>query len=168
MGDNVLTHNPFAVLTFIVAPALLTNASSLLVLSTTNRMLRTRERMEELFEQSEKSPEFRGEKFLEKVNRVESQAFLLLTAMRWIYVALGSFATGSLVTLLGAISGRLLGPGGVHTVIVTGLLLGLIGVGGLVAGCFNLFWATRLSLANLRDEAKMIRDRQKSYRNNVT
>jgi hypothetical protein len=29
MGTNLLTNNPFAVLTFIAAPALLTNASCL-------------------------------------------------------------------------------------------------------------------------------------------
>jgi len=44
-----LTHSPFAVLTFIVAHALLTNSSRVLALSTINRMLRTRERMPELF-----------------------------------------------------------------------------------------------------------------------
>ena len=43
MGDNL--HSPFAVLTFIVAPAILTNATSVLAMSTINRMLRTRERM---------------------------------------------------------------------------------------------------------------------------
>jgi len=48
MGNNLLTNNPFAVLTFIAAPALLTNATSVLVLSTANRMLRTRDRMREL------------------------------------------------------------------------------------------------------------------------
>ena len=163
MGENALTQNPFAVLTFIVAPALLTNASSLLVLSTTNRMLRTRDRMEQLFEQSEKSPEFRGERFLQKVNRVENQAILLLTAMRWIYVALGAFATASLITLLGATTRPLIKEGGLHAMIIAGLLLGVVGVGGLVAGCLNLFWATRLSLANIRDEAGMIRERQKKY-----
>ena len=49
MEPTSLTHSPFAVLTFIVAPALLTNSSSVLALSTINRTLRTRERMHELF-----------------------------------------------------------------------------------------------------------------------
>ena len=53
MDTITLTQSPFAVLTFIVAPALLTNASTVLALSTTNRMLRTRERMQELFAKSE-------------------------------------------------------------------------------------------------------------------
>jgi len=48
-----LSQSPFAVVTFIAAPALLTNASSVLAMSTINRMLRTRDRMRELYLQSE-------------------------------------------------------------------------------------------------------------------
>ena len=44
MRGNLLTQNPFAVLTFIVAPTILTNATSVLAMSAINRMLRTRER----------------------------------------------------------------------------------------------------------------------------
>jgi hypothetical protein len=42
MGSNLLTDNPFGVLTFIVAPAILTNATSVLAMSTINRMLHAR------------------------------------------------------------------------------------------------------------------------------
>jgi len=42
MENHLLTNNPFAVLTFMAAPALLTNATSVLALSTTNRILRSR------------------------------------------------------------------------------------------------------------------------------
>jgi hypothetical protein len=41
-------------------------------------MLRTRERMQELFAQSESSGEFRGARFVEQADRVERQAVLLL------------------------------------------------------------------------------------------
>jgi len=40
--------NPFAVLSFIVAPAILTNASSVLTLSTSNRLARAVDRAREL------------------------------------------------------------------------------------------------------------------------
>ena len=52
MDPNSLTQNPFAALTLVAAPALLTNASSVLALGTINRMLRTRDRMHELFTES--------------------------------------------------------------------------------------------------------------------
>jgi hypothetical protein len=160
MGPNSLTQSPFAVLTFIVAPAILTNATSVLAMSTINRMLRTRERMQQLFAESEGAAEFRGERFVEQVNRVERQAVLLLDAMRAIYVALGAFAAASLVTLLGAVLGPWETVSIVRLIVGTGLFLGFLGVAGLVAGCVNLFQATRLSMVNIREEAGLIRARQ--------
>src|SRR5215471_17162391 len=103
MESGLLTQSPFAVLTFIVAPAILTNATSILAMSTINRMLRTRERMHELFTESLDATSSRGPILIDQVNRVERQAVLLLTAMRWIYVSLGAFAAASLITLFGAL-----------------------------------------------------------------
>jgi hypothetical protein len=167
MGTDLLTHSPFAVLTFIVAPAILTNATSVLALSTINRMLRTRERMQELFAQSEGSAEFRGARFVEQANRVERQAVLLLSAMRAIYVALGAFAAASLVTLLGAVLGPWETAMITRVIVGGGLLLGFAGVAGLVLGCVNLFRATRLSMMNIREEAELIRARQEEQRNSI-
>lgn len=161
MGSNLLTDNPFAVLTFIAAPAILTNATSVLAMSTINRMLRTRDRMHELFRESEKPERMQDVKFLEKVNRVEQQAMLLLTALRWIYAALGAFAAASLVTLLGAVAGQLGNEILMRVVVSAGLLLGFVGVGGLVGGCVNLLRATQLSLTNIHEEAAIIRERQR-------
>ena len=161
MGNNLLTQNPFGVLTFIVAPAILTNATSVLAMSTINRMLRTRDRMHELLKESADPATLRETKFVEKANRVEQQAVLLLSALRWIYVALGAFAAASLVTLLGALFSELEHETLIHVIIGAGFLLGFVGVGGLIGGCVNLFHATQLSLVNIRDEAALIRARQK-------
>src|ERR1700751_1550016 len=98
MDSNLLTNNPFAVLTFIAAPAILTNATSVLAMSTINRMLRTRDRMHELLQESEAGTPSSGSKFIGQVERVERQATLLLRALHWIYIALGAFAAASLVT----------------------------------------------------------------------
>jgi len=160
MGGNLLSANPFAVLTFIAAPAILTNATSVLAMSTINRMLRTRDRMHELFRESEHVEKLRGAKFVEQVNRVERQALLLLKALHWIYLALGAFAAASLVVLLGALFGELEHETLIHIIIGASLLLGFAGVGGLIGGCVNLSRATRLSLVNIREEADLIRARQ--------
>lgn len=160
MGNNLLTNNPFAVLTFIAAPAILTNASSVLAMSTINRMLRTRDRMHELFKESESTSKLLGEKFIEQVNRVERQAAMLLSAMRWIYTALGAFVSASLVTLAGAVAGQFGSEILMRVIIGAGLLLGVVGVTGLVGGCVNLFHTTQLSMMNIRDEAEAIRARQ--------
>src|SRR4051794_34113904 len=146
MGPNSLTQSPFAVLTFIVAPAILTNATSVLAMSTINRMLRTRERMQQLYRESQEAQDFRGELFVNQVNRVEMQAVLLLGAMRFLYVSLGAFAAAALVTLLGAVLSHVEPAMITRFIVGTGLLLGFIGVGGLVGGCLKLFRATRLSM----------------------
>ena len=161
MGNNLLTQNPFAVLTFIAAPAILTNAASVLAMSTINRMLRTRERMHQLFRESEDGATARDPQFVEQVSRVERQGLLLLSALHWIYVAIGSFAAASLVTLIGAGAGQLGNDFLMHAITGAGLLLGFTGVGGLIGGCVNLFKATQLSLVNIREEAELIRARQK-------
>jgi hypothetical protein len=165
MGSTLLTNNPFAVLTFIAAPALLTNASCLLALSTINRLLRTRESMRELLKESETAALPRGPKFVEHVNRVERQAVMLLSALHWIYVALGAFVAATLVTLLGAVAGQLGSELALRAVVGVGLGLGFVGVAGLIGGCVNLFHATQLSLTNIREEAATIRARQEQLKN---
>jgi len=49
--------NPFAVLSLIVAPAVLTNASSVLAMSTSNRLARAVDRARELSKQLEEAGE---------------------------------------------------------------------------------------------------------------
>ena len=164
MGNNLLTQNPFAVLTFIAAPAILTNATSVLAMSTINRMLRTRDRMHELLRESADPATAQEPKFVEKANRVEQQASLLLSALRWIYVALGAFAAAALVTLLGALFGELGHETLIRIIIGAGLLLGFVGVTGLIGGCVHLFHATQLSLLNIHEEMELIRVRRKQQK----
>jgi Protein of unknown function (DUF2721) len=165
MGSNLLTDNPFAVLTFVAAPAILTNATSVLAMSTINRMLRTRDRMHELLKESANPAVLHEPTFVERTNRVEQQAVLLLRALRWIYVAFGSFAAASLVTLLGAVAGQLGNQILMRVIVSMGLLLGFAGVAGLIGGCANLFHATQLSLVNINEEAELIRARREQSKN---
>jgi hypothetical protein len=158
MDAGALTQSPFTVVTFIAAPALLTNASSVLAMSTTNRMLRTRESMRELLAQSEKHAlnDHEAARVVEHVNRVEAQAGLLLGALHAIYLALGAFAAATLVTLIGA---ALPFIQAVRLLAALGLTMGAIGVGCLIVGSLRLFQATQISLINIREEAVIIRAR---------
>ena len=154
------THSPFAVFTLIAAPALLTNATSVLALSTTNRMLRTRESMSQLLAKSEsRDPAVLDAGFMEQVGRVETQAGLLLGALHAIYLALGAFSGATLVTLVGAALDSYSGLPWFRPLSILGLLLGGVGVGCLIFGSARLFQATRVSLVNIREEAKRIRAR---------
>jgi hypothetical protein len=170
MDTSSFGHSPFAVLTFIAAPAVLTNAASVLAMSTINRMLRTRDRMQQLFEESRKGGQtpVTAERLISQVNRVETQAARLLRALHSIYVALAAFAAASLVTLLGVVLGNWEGGVSFHLLVGAGLLLGFVGVGGLVLGCWNLLQATRLSLVNIREEAALIRQQQEEVRKKLS
>jgi hypothetical protein len=165
MDAASFNQSPFAVLTFIAAPAVLTNAASVLAMSTINRMLRTRDRMQQLFAQSEAGMKTRAEatRLVAHVNRVEKQASHLLRALHSIYVALGAFAGASLVTLVGTLLGNWEGPIWFRLLAGFGLGLGILGVGGLVWGCWNLLQATQLSLVNIREEAAVIRQQQEEF-----
>src|SRR5271154_7117699 len=165
MGSSLLTNNPFAVLTFIAAPAILTNATSVLAMSSINRWLRALDRMHELLKESESVAPSDRENFIERVNHVEQQAIMLLGALHWIYVALGAFAAATLVTLLGGVAGEFGNELVTRVVVGLGLLLGFIGVAGLIGGWGHLFRATRHSLINVRAEADLIRARQAQPKN---
>ena len=80
MQQTPFAQSPFAALTFVAAPALLTKASSVLAMSTINRMLRTRDQMTELLNKSEAGvqSETDAARLVELVNHVETQAALLL------------------------------------------------------------------------------------------
>ena len=156
MDPSSLLQSPFAPLTFVVAPALLTNASSVLAMSTVNRMVRAHDRMHAFFAKSEAGE--LSDFFTAQVDRVEKQAALLLRALHSIYIALAAFACATLVTLLGA---ELISvAGALRAVAGLGIALGFVGVGGLVVGCVNLFRATHLSVLNIHDEAATIRTRK--------
>lgn len=157
MMTDFTSQNPFALLTLIAAPALLTNAASLLALSTSNRFLRAGERLRAVVEGIEAAAPHDRDWRLVQMNRIEQQAILLLGALRAVYVALGSFVSASLVSILGAgFAAREWHPAA-EIMMVLGLLCGFIGAGSVVWACVRLFHATRLSLMNISEEAALVR-----------
>jgi hypothetical protein len=158
MIDPSTTGSPFTVLTFIAAPALLTNATSVLAMSTTTRMLRTRDSMGQLLRRSEghNLTAEAAQQMVNQVNRTEKQAGLLLRALVAIYSALGCFAGATLVTLIGAALAEF---GFKPWLAYVGVALGGLGVAFVVVGSVRLFRATQLSILNIHEEAQLIRDR---------
>lgn len=159
-----LISNPFALLSLIAAPAVLTNAASLLALSTSNRFLRAGERLRVIIAKIDQTPDPNERQFwIRHMSRIERQATLLLIGLRSVYVALGSFVLTSLVSIFGAyLSAQQLHPWDT-TLTLLSLTTGLIGTIAIVHGCLNLFRATRLSLINIREEAQLIYQREKVH-----
>ncbi|QOV89869.1 DUF2721 domain-containing protein [Humisphaera borealis] len=151
-----MSDNPFAVLTLIGAPAILTNASSLLALGTSNRFARAVDRQRQLSSLLEKDngkmDQVEANLRLTQLHWAEARGQLLLKALTSIYLSLGAFAAASLLSLMGA----LIGDRAAYVSFAAGILAilaGLVGVGGLVAGSVRLVRETRIALQSLKDEA---------------
>ncbi len=84
----------------------------------------------------------------------QRRALLLVRALSAFYLAVGSFAGASLVSLLGAVfvlaERELLH----RTALGLGLACGMLGIGGLVAGAGLLIGETRLTLQILGEETE--------------
>ncbi len=151
--------NPFAVLTFIAAPAILTNASSVMALGTSNRFARTVDRARALAAElgSQQSMSERVKLLrLKQLRYANRRALLLVRALTAFYLSLGAFAAASLTSLLGAtfVITHLDVPRVGAMLVALGC--GVLGVGGLVTGSALLVWETRLAFAILREETDSV------------
>ena len=145
--------SPFAALSLIVAPAILTNACSVLVMSTSNRLARAVDLARELARDldsvsaEELTPD--SQRWLNEMSAANSRSVLLLRALRAIYTALGGFSSATLIALLGVVfEPRLAQP---SRAVVEGLAVvsGMIGVGGIVWAAVLLLRETRIAVTSL-------------------
>ena len=156
-----LEGNPFAILTFIAAPAILTNASSLLALGTSNRFARNVDRLRIIIKllDAEKglpaSPLV--QLYRDQIGQYQRRGGLLVRALSSLYFSIGCFAGGSLMSLLGAILASTNHPNLLWPVLVLALLAGVAGLSGLVVGCSLLVRETRLAVLTISEEAALYR-----------
>jgi hypothetical protein len=154
-----LNDNPFAVLTAVVAPAVLTNACSVLCLGTSNRIARvvdrTRVVTSEIASLKVESVEYQV--WIKQLERLQLRAQLLFRALRIMYASLGAFAAAALISVIGsamAFYGQQLA---FRAAAVVGLVIGVFGVTGLVWGCLLMVRETKLALQNISEEAELAR-----------
>jgi hypothetical protein len=153
-------HNPYAALSLIVAPAILTNACSVLIMSTSNRVARTVDRARELsreLERLDSIPE--GDRRLVELSKAEERSLLLLRAMRSAYLSLSGFATAALLSLLGAVVIAS------NQVVLTAILewsaiaAGAVAVGSLIYASILLVRDTQIAVEVLQTRAASVRFR---------
>jgi hypothetical protein len=151
------TENPFAIITLIAAPAVFTNASSVLALGTGNRLARvvdrTRYLARELHSGSERDESTRL--WVNHLSRLQKRGALLVRAMSFFYGSIGAFAAASLVSILGA---SLAGSGSRYSFAASeaiSFIAGAVGFVGLVVGCALLVRETRLALLTVSEEAEL-------------
>lgn len=161
-ADATSVHgNPLAILTFIAAPAVLTNAASLLALGTSNRFARNVDRSRvimKLLEGKSGTPD-EIETYRRMLGWHERRMAMLMSAMSMLYFAIGCFAAGCLTSLLGAIVAPTNHPYLLTVILGIALLAGVAGLGCLVYGGILLVRETRLALSTIREEMRQFRSR---------
>lgn len=163
-GTTEIQSNPFVILTFIVAPAILTNAAALMVLSTSNRFARAVDRGRDLSRQVE---EARKENKLNLLARLdtellmtEKRAVLLLKSIRSFYFSLGCFAFGVLVSLIGAglVNMNVAALNRIFS--ISAVIAVFLAVAGLVTGSVLLFYETRITVKILQERIRLLNKNQ--------
>ncbi len=154
--------SPFAALTVIVAPAILTNASSVLSLGTGNRIARVVDRTRELAAGlaaiDPASP--RATAYREHLDRLRLRSHLLLRALRCFYASIGAFAAAALISVVGSVVATSVTDPIFQVVASLGLLAGTVGVGGLVVGGAVMVRETQLAVQFLERETEFIQARE--------
>ncbi|MCM2281281.1 MAG: DUF2721 domain-containing protein [Bdellovibrionaceae bacterium] len=153
-----LAQNPFAVITIIAAPAILTNASSILTLSTTTRLMRCLDRISALNRALDETT-LTGEqreayKLQAELSHKQSRQFL--GALRWIYVALAAFAIASFLALIGASTLTVLPRAVIDFFGTASLVAGGVGALGFVWSSINLIIASRITLVIMESEHEIL------------
>jgi hypothetical protein len=161
------SDNPFAVFTFLVAPAILTNASTLLTLSTANRLARSVDRMR-LIAAAVLAPEgSRPAGVPASLTRALAEAQfrpaarrcrVMIRALRGCYVAIGCFAAGTCVAMLGASLGFFGFEGGSRASVLVVIALSAAGVLAIAYAAANLVRESTSTLELLSAEESSIRE----------
>jgi Protein of unknown function (DUF2721) len=148
--------NPFAALSLIVAPAIMTNACTVLAMSTSNRLARTADRARELsreIEGPEVVPDDVAARRSRDLGTAEARSLLLLRALRSVYISLTGFAIAALASLLGA-TFVAAGQSAVTMALESAAILaGAVAVASLVYASVLLVRETRLAVASLQERA---------------
>jgi len=152
------TENPFAVLTLIAAPAVFTNASSVLALGTGNRLARVVDRTRVIANELHSATKSNEATTLwvTHLEILQKRGALLVRALSFFYGSIASFALASVVSILGAVLGVSQGYRlSLEVVAVISFTSGTIGFVALTIGCVFLVRETRLALGAMSDEVTL-------------
>jgi hypothetical protein len=157
-----ISTNPFAVLTLISAPAVLTNASCVLLFGTGNRYGRAIDRVHELSAMIETANGLMPSELHLRIRQLEAseqRTSLIVRALTCFYTAVAGFVSSTLISLVGAVMVSARVEHGVTLCFVIAMLTGTLGVCSLVVGAMMLVRETRFSFRILKEESKFLTDR---------
>jgi Protein of unknown function (DUF2721) len=154
--------NPFAILTFISAPAVLTNASCVLLFGTGNRYGRAIDRMHELSDMVESGANLLEDELPLRIRQLEAgetRTLLIVRALTCFYTAVAGFVASTLVSLIGAVLVSMRIERGVSFSFAVAFLAGVVGVFSMMTGAVMLARETTFSFRVLREEKTFITGR---------
>jgi hypothetical protein len=157
-----LPSNPFAVLTFISAPAVLTNASCVLLFGTGNRYGRAIDRVHELSDTVLQSAALDPAELKLRIRQLDSaqaRTLLIVRALTCFYTAVAAFVASTLVSLIGAILVSTRTANGTSFTFALAFVAGSVGVLAMISGAVMLAVETRFSFSVLRQENAFITQR---------
>jgi hypothetical protein len=148
----MIAADPFSILTVVAAPAVLTNASSVLALGTNNRLARVADRAHAITAQLADTRDHEGA--AAELAALQTRAQLLLGALRCFYLGLGLFASSALISIAGSIVVSYGWPSGFQIAAGIGVVCGTSAVIALVCGCIMMIRETQLAVKSLAYEVK--------------
>lgn len=151
--------NPLSILTFISAPAVLTNASCVLLFGTGNRYGRAVDRVHELADmvrggKTEEATE--RELRVRQLEAGEQRALLIVRALTCFYTAVAGFVASTLLSLIGALLLTRAGGSIAEWCFGVALAAGVIGVAAMIGGALMLARETTFSFRGLQDERRYL------------
>jgi hypothetical protein len=151
-----MTADPFSILTVVVPPAVLTNASSVLALGTNNRLARVADRTHVVTAQLAKLEPVAADReiWAGQLPDLQTRAQLLLRALRWFYLGLGLFASSALISIAGSIVVYYGQQSLFEIAAGIGVVCGASAVIALVCGCILMIRETQLAVKGLAYETK--------------
>jgi len=153
----ISADSPFSVLTAVVAPALLTNSSTVLVLGLGNRIARVVDRTRTVAGVMARTEED-GELYqrLQQAGLLGRRRQYLGRALRLGYAAVGGFAAEALVAVMGGTLVHYELHWEARVAALAALTIGFASVGSLVMACVYMVRETAVALDNLSEEAKTV------------
>ncbi len=148
-----LETSPFGALSLIAAPALMTNAASLLIMSTSNRLGRTVDRTRVFAKEIEVAGTGAAAHLLRGLTMSQRRVLLTIRALAALYCAVGAFAAATLSSFLGAALGDTAGALILDAAVVAALVTGAIAFVALIVAAVILLVESQLAYRLLADEA---------------
>jgi hypothetical protein len=150
-----LETNPFVVLSYVSGPALLTNATSLLALSTANRFARSIDRSRYLTGLlSQPALDSMHAVEVEELGTVGHRIRLIGVAISSLYLAAAMFALATVMSILGAVLAQMIVGAIFDVIVVFAVILGLVGFAAFVVAALALVIETRITMRSLANESR--------------